>query len=177
MCDATYDATEQAAIVQNFGCQFCVCVSRWAGGQVGRWALWRSVLLTFPLSHFPTRNSVRSNGPEPQRVDRGNRPRAHRKNVTNNAAHACGRALKGFNSARMVVRLDLERDGQAVADIDDPRVFLAGPNENLGRPRRECFQERAGILVGTMLAPHYRENAKFGIGRFAAENFFDLGVL
>jgi len=35
----------------------------------------------------------------------------------------------------MIVRFDLERDGQAVADVDDARVLLASADENFRRLR------------------------------------------
>ncbi len=60
---------------------------------------------------------------EPQAVHRGDGPRAHREDVAKNAAHAGGCALKRLDVGRMIVRLDLERNSQAVADVDDAGVF------------------------------------------------------
>ena len=58
-----------------------------------------------------------------QRVERGDRPGTHGKHIAQNAAHAGGRAVMGFDERGMVVALDLEHHGQPVADIDNARVF------------------------------------------------------
>ncbi len=114
---------------------------------------------------------------EAQRIDRADRPRAHGENVADDAAHAGGRALERLDGAGMVVRFDLERDGQPVADVDDPGVFLARADEDAGRLGGKVLEQRAGVLVGAMLAPHDGENSQFGVTRFAAEDAFDLAVL
>ena len=62
-------------------------------------------------------------GTEAQRIQHRDRPRAHGENVAQDAADAGGRALKRLDEAGMVVRLDLEGDAVAVADIDDAGVF------------------------------------------------------
>jgi hypothetical protein len=40
--------------------------------------------------------------------------------------------LEWFDRAGMIMRFDLERDGQAVPDIDDPGVFFARTDQDLG---------------------------------------------
>ena len=60
---------------------------------------------------------------EPQRVAQRDRPRAHREDVAQDAAHARGRALVGLDGRGVVVALDLERDGEAVADVDHAGVL------------------------------------------------------
>ena len=69
---------------------------------------------------------------ERQRVEAGDRPRAHGEDVAQNAADAGRRALIGLDIARVVVALHLEHDGEPVADIDDAGI-LARP---LDHPRR-----------------------------------------
>ena len=60
---------------------------------------------------------------EAQRVHDEHRTRAHREDVAHDAADAGRRALVGLDVARVVVRLDLEGDGQALADVDDAGVL------------------------------------------------------
>ena len=76
---------------------------------------------------------------EPERVEPENRPRTHRENIANDAAHTGRRALKRLDRARMVVRLDLERNRPAVADIHDAGVFLTGFDENEIAVARKLF--------------------------------------
>ena len=74
------------------------------------------------------------------------------------------------------MRFDLERDGQAVADVNDAGVFLARADENFLRLGGEGFEQRAGVFVAAMLAPHHGEDAQLGVARRAAEDFLDVGV-
>ena len=64
-----------------------------------------------------------SSGPKPQRVDQRDRPRAHREDVAQDPADAGGRALVRLDRRRVVVALDLERDREAVADVDHAGVL------------------------------------------------------
>ena len=64
--------------------------------------------------------------PEAQRVEVGDRPRAHREHVAQDAADAGRRALVGLDVARVVVALHLEDARLAVADVDHP-AFSPGP--------------------------------------------------
>src|SRR5208283_1057771 len=98
-------------------------------------------------------------------------------NIADDAAHARGRALERLDRAGMIVRLDFKGDGQAVADVNDPGIFLPRPDEDARRFGGKGPEQRAGVLVGAMLAPHDGEDAQLGITRFAAENAFDLLVL
>ena len=76
----------------------------------------------------------------------------------------------------MVVRLDLERDGQSVANVDDAGVFLPCADEDFFRLGRERVEQRAGALVVAMLAPHHGEDAEFGVIGLASEDFLDALV-
>jgi len=74
------------------------------------------------------------------------------------------------------VRLDLERDGDAVADVNDAGVFLARADEDLRRLGGEGFEQRLGVFVAAMLAPHHGKDAELGVARRAAEDFHGVGV-
>ena len=78
--------------------------------------------------------------------------------------------------ARMVVRLDLERDGDAVADVNDAGVFLARADEDFRRLGGESLKQGLGVFVAAMLAPHHGKDAKLGVARRAAEDFHGVGV-
>ena len=69
---------------------------------------------------------------ERQRIEAGDRPRAHGEHVAQNAADAGRGALIGLDVARMVVALHLEHDGEPVADVDDAGVLA----RSLDHPRR-----------------------------------------
>jgi hypothetical protein len=73
----------------------------------------------------------------------------------------------------MIVALHLECDGPAIADIDDSSVLLARFDENVRAARRKFFEFFARVFIGTVLAPHDRENAELSEVRFASEDFFD----
>jgi hypothetical protein len=115
---------------------------------------------------------------EAQRVHDQDRPGAHREDVAHDAADAGGRALVGLDVARVVVRLDLEGDRQALADVDDAGV-LAHADEHpvaLGQVA-ELAQVHLAALVGAVLAPHDRVHRQLGLRRPAAEHLLDGGVL
>ena len=99
--------------------------------------------------------------PEAQRIHHRDRPRAHGENVAQNSADAGGRALKRFDERRMIVRLDLEGAGPAVANVDDAGV-LARPLQHELAARGQALQVHARRLVGAVLAPHHAEDAEFG---------------
>src|SRR5207245_10803833 len=71
-------------------------------------------------------------------------------------------------SSDLVVALDLEDDGPAVADVDRPRV-LAGPLEHARPLGGEPGEVHARVLVGTVLRPEGREESQLGVGWLAAE--------
>ena len=73
---------------------------------------------------------------EAQRVQQRDRPRAHREDVADDAADAGRRALIRLDERRVVVRLDLEGGGEAVADVDGAGV-LARALQHL-RPARSA---------------------------------------
>ena len=114
---------------------------------------------------------------EPQRVHHCYRSRAHGEDVAQDSAHAGGCALKRFDERWVIVRLDLESAGPAVADVDDAGV-LAGPLQHALAARGQALQVHARRFVGTMLAPHHAEDAKFGKrGLAVTKKLLDLFVL
>src|SRR6476619_6010765 len=76
----------------------------------------------------------------------------------------------------MVVRLHLEHDAQAVANVDGARVFPRSLHHP--RPRcRELFEMDARALVRTMLRPHDGKHAEFSDIRLPTQDFENLLVL
>ena len=114
--------------------------------------------------------------PKRKRVERRDRPRAHGKNIAQNAADAGGRALIGLDERRMIVAFHLESHRQAIADIDHAGI-LTRPLQNMRAFRRETFQIMARALVAAMLRPHNGKDAELRIVRLAAENLDDLLIL
>ena len=91
--------------------------------------------------------------PEAQAVQHRERPRTHREDVTQDAAHARRRALHRLHRRRVVVAFHLERHAPPVPDIHHARV-LTGTLKHL-RPRRgEVAEQRPRVLVPAVLAPH-----------------------
>ena len=87
-----------------------------------------------------------------ERVENRDRTGTHRENIAQNAADTgCG-ALKWLNCRRVVVALDLEGHAEAVADVDDARVF-AGTLQNGRSGRWKTTQNRLRMLVAAVLAP------------------------
>ena len=118
---------------------------------------------------------------EAQRVHHRHRARAHRQDVADDAADAGGRALVGLDVRRVVVRLDLERDRVALADVDHAGV-LADAGEGLAdrrllRDLGELLEMHLGGLVGAVLAPHDRVHRQLRAGRPAAQDLADPLVL
>ena len=112
---------------------------------------------------------------ETQRIQRGDGARAHGEDVAQYAADAGSRALERLDEGGVVVALHLEDHGLAVADIDDASI-LARPLDDALTSRREGAQPFLRALVGTVLVPHRREDAKLGEGRFSPDQGEDLVV-
>ncbi len=98
---------------------------------------------------------------EAQRVEIGDRPRAHGEDIAQDAADAGRGALIGLDEGGVVVALDLEHGGLAVADIDDAGI-LARPADDARPCGRQAPQPFARGFVGAVLAPHHREDAELG---------------
>ena len=106
---------------------------------------------------------------EGQRVHRGNRAGAHGEHVAQDATHAGGRALMRFDVAGVVVAFHLEDDRLAIANIYHARIF-ARTADHLRPGGGQGAQPAFGRLVGTMLVPHGRKDAKFGECRLATDD-------
>ncbi len=117
--------------------------------------------------------------PEPERVHHRDGARAHREDVTDDAADAGGRALMGLYVRRVVVRFDLEGDRVPLADVHHSGVVADAREQRVRRRRlgRELPQVHLGGLVRAVLAPHDRVQGEFGAGRAASEGIRDLVVL
>ena len=109
---------------------------------------------------------------EAQRVEHRDRPRADREDVAQDAADPGGRALERLDRARVVVRLDLERHRQAVADVDDPGV-LARAHQQVRALGGQLAQQLLRVLVGAVLRPHQREHRQLERVRLAAQALAD----
>ena len=96
---------------------------------------------------------------EAQRVQIGDRPRAHGEHVAHDAADAGRRALIGLDIGGVVVALHLEDRRLAVADVDDAGI-LARAADHLRARRSAVSSARRGGFVGTVLRPHHREHAE-----------------
>ena len=106
---------------------------------------------------------------ETQRVQHGNRPRAHREDVAQYAADPGRRALVGLDERGVVVALDLEDDRVAVADVDDPGI-LARAADHPRAGGRQGAEPDLRRFVRAVLAPHRGEYAELGQVRGAPED-------
>ena len=114
--------------------------------------------------------------PKAQRVHHRDRPRAHGEDVAQDPADAGRRALERLDERWVVVRLNLEGAGPAVADINDAGIFAGTLHHELAAGG-QAFQMNPRRLVGAMLAPHHAEDAEFGAGGLAAaQQLLDLFV-
>ena len=76
----------------------------------------------------------------------------------------------------MVVRLDLEGAGPAVADVDDAGVFARALDDAVALGGQALEVNAAGF-VGAVLAPHHAVNAQFGERGHTAERRQNAVVL
>src|SRR4029079_13158814 len=109
---------------------------------------------------------------EPQRVEDGDRPGAHRGDVAEDAADTRRGTLKRLDGGRGVVTLDLEGDGQGRADRDHARV-LARPLKHALTGGGESPQQRLRMLVAAVLAPEQRVDGQLEIVGIASQLLVD----
>jgi hypothetical protein len=72
----------------------------------------------------------------------------------------------------VVVALDLERHGHAVAEIEDAGV-LARPLQDARAPRRQPLQEQRRVLVAAVLRPEQREDGELEVVGLPLEQIAD----
>ena len=92
--------------------------------------------------------------PEAQGIECRDGPCAHGEDVAHDAADARGCPLERLDGAGMIVALDLHYDGEAIADGHRTGVFLAGPDQHVLAIAGEPAQQRLGVLIAAVLAPH-----------------------
>src|SRR5690606_11656224 len=63
-----------------------------------------------------------------------------------------------------------------IPEINRPGVF-ARSLDHPGRFGRQCLQQRPGMFVAAMLAPHGSEHSQLDFARFASEKLTDTRVL
>ena len=113
---------------------------------------------------------------EAQRVEHRDRARAEREHVAQDPADAGRGALERLDGARVVVRLDLERNRPAVADRDRARV-LARAHQHPLALGRQAPQQLARVLVGAVLGPQQREHRQLDVVGLALQQLDDPFVL
>src|SRR5699024_4204336 len=86
-------------------------------------------------------------GTEAQLVHHCDRAGAHGDDVADDAAHAGGRALVGFDIAGVVVGLDLECHGPTVADVDDYCVLTDAHQQVLLHVLGDFFTELRAVAL------------------------------
>ena len=118
---------------------------------------------------------------EAQRVHDRDRAGAHRDDVAHDAADAGRGALERLDVARVVVRLDLERDRPALADVEHAGVLAHADHEVLAHLVGDLLAELAQVLlrrlVRAVLAPHDRVHGQLTARGAPPEDLADLLVL
>ncbi len=118
---------------------------------------------------------------EAQLVHHGDRAGAHRDDVAHDSADAGRGALERLDVARVVVRLDLEGDRPALADVDDAGVLAHAHHEAglhlVGDLLAELAQVDLAGLVRAVLRPHDGVHRELAARGAAAEDLADLVVL
>jgi hypothetical protein len=109
---------------------------------------------------------------ETESVEERNRSGAHRDDVAQDPADTCRRALERLDRRGVVVALDLERDRETVAQVEDARV-LARALQDAGAARGQPAEERCGVLVPAVLGPQEREHRELEVVRVAPEQRAD----
>ena len=113
---------------------------------------------------------------EAQAVEERDGPRSHRDDVAQDPSDARRRTLERLDGRRVVVALDLERDREPVAEVEDAGV-LARPLQHARPGRRQPLQEQRRVLVAAVLRPQEREHCELEVVRVAREQRADSLVL
>ncbi len=118
---------------------------------------------------------------EAQGIHHRNGPGAHRDDVADDAADTRRCALERLDEARVVVALDLEGDGPALADIHDTGVLAHADHQVLLHLRADLLPELPEVvlaaLVRAVLAPHHGVHRELAARGSTPEDLADLQVL
>ena len=115
-------------------------------------------------------------GREAEPVQQRDRPRPHGDDVAQDPAHTGRGTLEGLDRGGMVVALDLEADGLAVAEIEHAGV-LTGTLQDAFTRGGKPLEEEGRVLVAAVLRPEEREDRQLEMVRFAAEQVDDTREL
>src|SRR6185437_7895396 len=119
---------------------------------------------------------LRMIGPaEAERVQVGDRPRAHGEDVAQDPPDTRRRTLIGLDVGGVVVALHLEDRRVAVANVDHAGI-LARPADDPRRLGRQLLEVDARALVAAMLRPHDREDAELDEVGLATERLQDAPI-
>ena len=109
---------------------------------------------------------------EPQRVEQRDRPCSHRDDVADDAPDSGRRAFERLDGTGVVVAFDLECDRHPVAHVDRTGV-LARPLQDVRAFGGKSAEQRLGVFVGAVLAPHQAEHHELGVGGVATQKLRD----
>ena len=84
---------------------------------------------------------------------------------------------KGSTARRVVVRLDLEGDREAAADVDHARVLAGALQHALAPTTAAAARRRRRVLVAAVLRPEDGEDGELEVVRRPAEQFPDAPEL
>jgi hypothetical protein len=105
---------------------------------------------------------------EAKPVEQGDRPGAHRDDVPQDPADARRGSLERLHRRGVVVALDLEADGLAVAEVEHARV-LTGALQHAFPLGGKPLQQESRVLVAAVLRPEEREDRQLEMVRLAPE--------
>ncbi len=120
------------------------------------------------------RGEVQVGRAEAQAVEQRHGPGAHGRDVAQDAADPGRGALERLDRGGVVVALDLERDGEPVAEVEHARV-LARPLQDAATRARQPREEQRGVLVAAVLRPEQREDGQLEVVRLAVEQVDGYG--
>ncbi len=115
-------------------------------------------------------------GREAKAVEERDRPGSHSDDVAQDPAHPGRRSLERLHGGGVVVALDLEADGLAVAEVDHAGVLTGALQDAFplgGKP----FQQEGRMLVAAVLRPEEREDRQLEVVRLAPQQVDDPGEL
>ena len=109
---------------------------------------------------------------EPQRIHHGDGTRTHREDVAEDPSDAGGCALVRLDGRGMVVALDADGSGDAVAHVDDTGTLSRADQHPRGRGG-EPAQVDLRALVRAVLGPHHRVHRQLEVVRLTSEDVPD----